>query len=270
MNLGAPFAALFGTVVFSTALLAAPAPAPEVGRFFESEQPFFQSQLELVPPPAGELIGGNFVVRGILVPLEAGGCLIFDQELLRVAAIWKTAPGQPPVTLTTMAAISYAEPRRKVAGEHPKPSTRPVLLAGMHPGVSSSMDGLFLDPRPPAGSGDEGRGALPVERGHFDGVELAAKTAVLHYRSEGVAIREWHEGKTDAGVTSILRHLEIQPHSKPLHVTVGQMPTATWSLDVRRHATAISAELGSVHVATNSDSLTFGVVKVADVWGRQR
>ena len=92
----------------------------DVGPFFEPDFPFFESQVQLTPPPTkGEQVGGNFVVRGILLPLESGHCLVFDQELLRVAGVWAVPAGKTPVTLLTMAQISYANPKRKAGIEHP-------------------------------------------------------------------------------------------------------------------------------------------------------
>ena len=103
--------------------LAAEPAGPAVGPFFEPEQPFFGSQVEVFAPPKldkpvkGERTGDNFVVRGILLPLPSGYCVLFDQELLRVAAIWRIPAGGTPVTPTTMAQISYENPRRKVGGD---------------------------------------------------------------------------------------------------------------------------------------------------------
>src|SRR4051812_3333451 len=80
-------------------LAAQPAPAPaevaKPGPFFEPDQPFFQTQVEVAPD--------NFVVRGVLLPLASGYAVLFDQELLRVAALWRVPEGKSPVTERTMA-----------------------------------------------------------------------------------------------------------------------------------------------------------------------
>ena len=197
------------------------AAAPEVGTFFEPAQPFFQTQVQLTPPPKGELVGGNFVVRGILLPLNSGHVLVFDQELLRVAGLWKMPAPNQPVTATTMAQISYLNPRRKVGGEHPLPTGPLLLTTGMHPGVSSALDALFVDPRTPRSYGDEGRGALPADFARFDGIELAGANAVLNYHVGTTAVKEWHESRDHAPEVQILRHLEITPHSQPLNFVLG-------------------------------------------------
>ncbi len=200
---------------------AAAETGPAVGTFFEPDQPFFQAQVQLAPPPKGELVGGNFVVRGILLPLPSGHCLVFDQELMRVAGVWKMSAADQPVTPMTMAPISYVNPRKKAAAEHPQPTGPLLLTTGMHPGVSDDFDGLFTDPRPPKSFGDEGRGALPADLARFDGIELAGATAVLRYHIGATAVAEWHESRVDGDTTILLRHFEIAPHPKPLHVTVG-------------------------------------------------
>ena len=199
----------------------AAAAAPEFGTFFEAEQPFFQSQVQLTPPPPGELVGGNFVIRGIVLPLKSGHAIVFDQELMRVAGVWKTPAPDQPVTPMTMAQISYVNPRKKAGAEHPLPTGPLLLTTGMHPGVSSELDALFVDPRTPRSYGDEGRGALPADFARFDGIELAGATAVLNYHTGGTAVKEWHESREHAGETLILRHLEIAPHAKPLHFVLG-------------------------------------------------
>ena len=136
--------------VFVTGGFAA---GPETGPFFEPNHPFFQSQVEVFAPEKGQLTGENFVVRGILLPLPSGHCVLFDQELLRVAAIWRMPPGGTPVTPTTMAQISYASLRRKAGAGHPRP-TGPVLMSSdVHPGMADDATALRHDPRPPARAG---------------------------------------------------------------------------------------------------------------------
>lgn len=235
------------------------ASTPEVGPFFEPGQPFFQSQVQLSAPPKGELVGGNFVVRGIVIPVGAAHSLVFDQELLRVAGVWEVPPGKPLVTLTTMAQISYASPRRKAAAEHPQPTGRLLLTAGMHPGVSAETESLFVDPRPERSFGDEGRGALPASLARFEGIELKGETAVLNYRVGETAIREWHEARTIENATHLLRHLEVAPHRGPLHFTLGTAGTASWTVVEGRAAQSEGEAAGVLRVTSNSAALALRV-----------
>jgi glucose/arabinose dehydrogenase len=231
------------------------AAAESVGPFFEPDQPFFQSQVQLVAPPQGQLAGGNFVVRGIVLPLASGHCVVFDQELLRIAGLWPVPSGETPITLHTMAQVSYANPRRKVGGEHPQPTGPLLLVTGMHPGVASDATALFEDPRPPRSPGDEGRGALPATFARFEGVELAGPIAVLRYRSGDVVIREWLESRSDGGQIQILRHFEIAPHTSPLHFAIGAAGGAAWTVEDSRTAAADNGDLGRIRAEGNSPAL---------------
>ena len=166
------------------------ATAPAVGPFFESAQPFFHSQVEVFAPTQGKTTGENMVVRGIVLPLSSGHCVLFDQELLRVAAIWRIPAGRTPVTLATMAQISYANLRQKAGAGHPRP-TGPVLMStGVFPGVAGDSGALRDDPRPTGREGEAGRGPLPTTFGRFDGIELAGAVAVLRYHVGATAVAE--------------------------------------------------------------------------------
>jgi glucose/arabinose dehydrogenase/cytochrome c551/c552 len=241
---------LFACIALALAGPAAARAAEAVGPFFEAEQPFFQSQVEVVPAPKGDAGGGNFVVRGIVLPLASGHAVVFDQELLRIAAVWKIPAGQPPVSLMGMAQISYADRRKKAAGAHPQP-TGPVLLnTGVHPGVGTTVAALHVDPRPPAGAGDVGRGALPAARARFEGVELAGPTAVLHYRNGETAVSEWLESRVGGPETQIVRNFEVAPHAEPLVITVGATGAAPWKL-----RGPLEASAGPTRVVTNAEAL---------------
>ena len=230
---------------FTSLLIAAPVfgaaeSTPAVGPFFEPAQPFFQSQVEVFAPVNGRKTGENFVVRGILLPLASGYCVLFDQELLRVAAVWKIPAGGTPVTPLTMAQISYANPRRKAGAEHPRP-TGPVLLStGVRPGGGNEVAVLRTDPRAPAQEGDVGRGPLPEASGRFEGIALAGASAILRYRISLTPVAEWHEFRTVEGVGQVLRHFEIAAHAQPLVLAIGTSPT------------------GTLRVATNSPTFVVG------------
>ncbi len=247
-------------VLASVRASAAAAAIPEPGPFFEPEQPFFQAQVQLVDAPKGSQSGGNFVVRGILLPLGATHCAVFDQELMRLAGIWEVPAGQPPVTMVTMAPISYASPKRKAASDHPKPTGALLITTGMHPGVGDDLEKLFDDPRPPRTSGDEGRGALPVSLARFSGIDVSGPTAVLHYQVRDVSVREWHElHAVPGGETRVLRHFEVGAHAAPLHFALGRATTA-WAIADRPRATAATETGGQLQMSSNHDAVTFRAV----------
>lgn len=231
--------------------------AAEPGPFFEAEQPFFQTQLQVEPAPTADPAGANMVVRGILIPVEPGLALVFDQELLRLAGVWHVPEGDAPVTLKTMAQISYAVARRKATGDHPEPTGPLVVRSGMHPGVASGIDALFHDPRPPGRAGDHGRGPLPAEVGRFEGVELAGDVAVLHYRAGSTLVREWHDGASGDGAIQLTRHFALEPHDEPVLIALGAPATSEWTLVEPTAATAEVADGARVRLVTASPAVRF-------------
>ncbi len=199
--------------------------APTPGPFFEPEQPFFQSQVQVTPPPAGRTSGGNFVIRGLVLRIGPRHAAVFDQELLRLAALWEVPAGEPLTTLQTMPQISYMQRGRRVNAAHPELTGPTLLMTGMHPGAAGpDAAALFDDPRPPAREGEEGRGPLPETRARFEGVELAGDTAVLHYRLGGTGVREWYEAQTQEGLEWLLRHVAFAAHPEAIHLAIADGP----------------------------------------------
>lgn len=232
--------------------LSLPAAAQESdltpGPFFEPGQPLFHTQ--------GAIHPDNFVVRGILLPLPSGHAVLFDQELLRVAAIWSIPAGQPPVSERTMAQISYREPRAKVYSEHPQPTGPLLLTSAMLPGAATDAAGLTADPRAPNREGDFGRGPLPVALARFEGTSLAGRTAVLTYRIGDTSVREWFETRGRGNGLSLLRHFEIAPHATPLHFGLGRKADGSLPL--------VAVNLPAVELAPASGQLTAIVAASAE------
>ena len=188
---------------------------PETGRFFEARQPFFQTQVDVAAAPAYDMSEPNFVVRGILIPLAPDLAVVFDQELLRVAGVWIVPLEHPPVTLQTMAQMTYNVRRRRAYDDHPRPTGPVVVKTRMHPGVAHSIAELLEDPRPLAREGDHGRGPLPPERARFEGLELTPNGPVVRYRLGDTTVHEWYESRFVQGRLMLLRHLEVGPHAQP-------------------------------------------------------
>lgn len=225
---------LLFAILFAEARLAAAeeGPAP----FFEADQPFFQTQVEMSAD--SDAVAGDLVVRGVLLPAGVDTFVLFDQELLRPVAAWRAPAGQPPITLMTMAQISYAAPRRKVGADHPRPTGPLWWSSAAHPGAASTLERLRLDPRPPGKAGEHGRGPLPATQGRFDGIDTAGGTAVLCYHVEGVALREqWRAREGDAGL-QVRRELRVSPRSTPLHFALGRATGSEWTRVEGSSATA--------------------------------
>ena len=124
-------AAAAAGILFLTTTHAASEPGP----FFEADQPFFHTQVQVTPAVQADTVETNFVVRGILIPFPTGHALVFDQELLRIAGFWAVPTGIPPITPATMAQTSYDRPRRKAGSIHPAPTGPLLLMTPMHPGA---------------------------------------------------------------------------------------------------------------------------------------
>ena len=251
-------AAAAAGILFLTTTHAASEPGP----FFEADQPFFHTQVQVTPAVQADTVETNFVVRGILIPFPTGHALVFDQELLRIAGFWAVPTGIPPITPATMAQTSYDRPRRKAGSIHPAPTGPLLLMTPMHPGAVEGSADVATDPRPPGRVGDVGRGPLPVTLGRFEGIQLAGKEAVIHYRSGGTLVREWFQTKPAAEgafETQLLRHLEIAPHSLPLHVVVGAAPESKWTMGEDRTAFSALGPRGFIRFATNTDAATLKV-----------
>src|SRR5688500_9140504 len=146
--------ALIACSILTLSFTSSHAATTEPGPFFDREQPLFHTQIAVPAATEAEQSNPNFVVRGVLIPLPSGHAIGFDQELLRVAGFWVVPPDQPPVTLETMAQISYGRPRNKAFTQHPVPTGALLLSTDMHPGVSSDLETLFSDPRPAPREGE--------------------------------------------------------------------------------------------------------------------
>ena len=232
--------------------VAASAQKP-LGPFFEPGFPFYQTQVDLTN--IADSPADNFAVRGIVLPLGPEHVIAFDQDLLRVAGIWRISPGESLVTLVNMAQTSYSVPNRKCGPNHSKPTGDVLFASELKPGVATDVRQLATDPRRPNVNKDLGRGPLPFQDGRFEGIEIIGEKAVLTYRAGQTLIREWHEIKATPEQTVIFRHLEIAPHTEPVHFSCGAFD---WKLDHRQRAARKAQNGELLSIRTNSDSLILG------------
>ncbi len=234
------------------------------GPFFEPAQPFFHAQVEIAPRATADApdSAGNFVVRGVLLPLGAGHCAVFDQELLRMAGVWRVPAGSPLVTLDTMAQISYAASTRKASVKHPRPTGPLLLTSGMQPGISRARDFSMppIDPRPPAREGDEGRGALPADFARYGGLELTEAGVVLRYTVGTAEIRERLEA-SGAPALRLVRQFEISATDRAFHLTLGQLTGGRVSLNAPSDSVTLAERDGEpvASIAPSPRARTFSV-----------
>ncbi|WP_338687253.1 cytochrome c [Haloferula helveola] len=156
----------------------------EFGPFVEPQTPFLRSAL--VTEEGKEV---NRTRRGVLVPMGEGVWGCFDPDLLRWALFWKVPEGEPPITMDSMAAISYPDQKAK-AGRPPKPVGKPLMHSPELPGVSSGAR-PSPDPRTRHLVGrDDPVGPLPRNFGRWMGISLSGSTPVLHYTAGGREVSE--------------------------------------------------------------------------------
>ena len=222
----------------------------KIGPFFEPDFPFYQTKIDITATPDSP--SDNFVVRGLVIPLDAEHVLAFDQDLLRVAGVWRKAPSEPLVTLLNMAQTSYAVPNRKCGAEHSKPTGDVLFASALKPGVAQSPAQLAADPRTPNAGKDFGRGPLPLEHGRFEGVELRGDGAVLKYRVGSTQISEWHEIQTGSDRVVVIRHFEIGPHSAPVYFSCAAFE---WELAGPQAAMRLAGNGRHLSIRTNSASV---------------
>lgn len=153
------------------------------GDFVEKEQPFLHSALVVSKKPA------NYVRRGVLIQLGEDLWTCFDPDLLRHAAVWKNPPNQPPLTMDSMAAVSYPDKQAK-ADKPPVLLGTPLFTTPPLPGAgistlpaTDSRDGTLTD-------GKTKVGPLPAADFRWQGVSLRGDQVVLNYRVGTRHIRE--------------------------------------------------------------------------------
>ena len=188
---------------------------PAAGPFLESEAPFLNSALII---KEGKKI--NPVRRGILIPLGESRWACFDTDLLRWAAIWKAPKDSPPLTLSSMAAVSYPEGKAK-AKKPPALRGELIFTTPALPGAGSRTDDR---PTLRAGSklGSEKVGPFPILLGRWLGLELRGEIPVLKYRLQDATISEFiprGDGQNLRRVIEVSSHktellLHLGPHFK--------------------------------------------------------
>ncbi len=167
----------------AVALQTASAQGIPKGEFVEEKQPFFRSALIVSEKPM------NRVRRGILLPLGEGYWTCFDPDLLRYAAIWKAPAGKAPLSMDSMAGVSYPDKKAK--------AYKPPALRGKIISQTKELPGVGLaelpdeDIRELSLTVGKGRvGPLPVDAGRYLGLLDSKDGVVLSYRIGSRVVRE--------------------------------------------------------------------------------
>lgn len=151
---------------------------PAFGSYLEPEASVFRSAF--VFPDGGT--GLNRVRRGVLVRLSNKRWAAFDPDLLRWAAVWKVPQETSPISLDSMAAISYPDERAK-AKTVPQLQGELEAFWAERPGAAIGSE-LIDDPR------SQKMGPLPLQIGRWNGVVFDESGPSLHYVIGNRKIRE--------------------------------------------------------------------------------
>lgn len=163
------------------------------GEWVEPEFPFFSSVLDC--RDLGESFPkDNLTPRGLILNLGHNLWACFDTDLLRIACIWESEPGKPPISADALAPGSYhvAGQKTKDGQENlPKPLGKVWLANGIYPGWQVGGKPSFTDPREPAPSKEEvGRGPLPPAQARFVSVRPTELGALIRYEIAGTWVEE--------------------------------------------------------------------------------
>lgn len=179
--------------------------------FIEPDIPVFRSALVIK-----EGKKQNRVRRGVIVKLNATHWACFDPDLLRWAAVWKTKPGQSPITYDSMAAVSYPNQKAK-ARRAPQLQGKVLMTTTEVPGISANAPSQ--DPRVTELLQGEGKvGPVYPTTVKFLGVKLKGTTPVLQYRLGTTTISETASFQPNIGWVRVL-HLEAHPKPLSLQLT---------------------------------------------------
>ena len=225
------------TAVLSADKPAAPAPPSPWGDFVEKDFPFFSSVLDAREVGEG-FPKDNLTPRGIVLNLGHNLWACFDTDLLRIAGIWRSEDGKPPVSPEALAPGSYhvAGQKTKDGQEYlPKPlgkawlpnnTSVPLWVAnGIYAGWQVGDKPSFTDPREPTPRKEEvGRGPLPSGAGKFVAVDLTQLGPVLEYEIAGVKMKEWFEHCKHNSIPCIERVILIDPHTAPFLLIEQSLP----------------------------------------------
>ena len=201
---------LFAIATFLIASFLNFGPAVEIGPFVEPEVPFFASAL-VIPDESGP----NRVRRGVLVSLGADWWACFDSDLLRWAAAWKAPAGKPPLTLDSMAAISY--PDGKAKAKSPPQLQGELIFSSQEltgEGRQNPKRARLLN------KGSKQVGPLDPQRGRWLGVEMRSGNVILRYRVGDATVEEFLTRDDGNEGPNLCRVLRVSPHLKPLDFRV--------------------------------------------------
>ncbi len=178
----------------------------------------------------------------IMLDAERRAGMIFDTELLRMAAGWNG-----PQYVLTGTVYDWKH------GPHPHLDGDPVFETPVAPGWSK--DGSFADPRP------EGFGALPDDWAKYKGRYMFGDKVVLQYSVGTTDVLETPGLRTEWGVETMSRTFEVGPTRDALILEVASARDQTArQLSLRKLAPGKGAAVNHLVVLGDGEGTAVGVV----------
>ena len=197
-------------------------PSGDWGDFVEKEFPFFSSVLDCRNLGPG-MLKDNLTPRGLILNLGHNLWACFDTDLLRMACIWESEPGQSPVSPAALAPGSYHTAGQKTKDGQdflPRPVGRVAWATALHAGWVIDDRKPVTDPRSPSASPEEvGRG--PLSYALFKGVRLNPQETVLEYEVAQVQVEDKYRVVSSDRGLSVVRTMTIMPSDKTLYYAAG-------------------------------------------------
>jgi mono/diheme cytochrome c family protein len=212
--------------ICSTSAQITPERGEPFGGFFEADVPLLRSAMVV----RGGLMP-NRTRRGVIVHVGGNTWGCFDPDLLRWSAFWTALPDAAPISLDSMAAVSY--PARSAKATQPPHLVGEIFMTSFEqPGVSRGRKAM-ADPRTAKIVGkSDSVGPLPAPEWEFKGVTLSGRTPVIHYSVSGCKVDEiLHafapsgsgEGSNPkSGSIGVKRLIRIAPSTHDLVFRIGQ------------------------------------------------
>lgn len=207
----------------STSAQMTPERGEKFGGFFEADVPLLRSAMIVR--------GGlkpNRSRRGVIVHAGGNTWACFDPDLLRWSAFWTTPFDVAPLSLDSMAAVSY--PARSAKASQPPHLVGEILMTSSEqPGVNTGRIAIS-DPRTAriVGKSDP-VGPLPAPEWKFEGVTLSGRTPVIQYSVSGCRVEEIvrvrggsDQGGKGSSFPGVERLIRIAPSVHDLIFRLGQ------------------------------------------------
>ncbi|MEX2401594.1 MAG: DUF6797 domain-containing protein [Rhodothermales bacterium] len=209
---------------------------PSAAQFFGHDNmnrmdhgPFVSTTISVDPLTAD----GILVEKGVAVQVDSQAVLVFDTDLLRVAAAW------------TGGFLNWY-PARDGLEDWPSPDGFLHLTAGRRPGWTTDN---FSDPRPWR------YGPLPKERGRYNGLYLHGDDVVFSYSIAGRDILEMPGFTRVSGRPVFTRTVEMISASGPISMQILQAPDGP-SAGIER--TRLSDSTGYLEIVAGAERRLVG------------